>query len=370
MNVDRYVLNCFEKIKEKVQSLENLNILVMGKTGVGKSTLINTVLSQDLAFTGQGQPITQKMEMYSKPNFPLRIYDTKGLELGKEAQKEVKDEIFSTIKQQNKLKNVSESIHCILYCINANGDRIEEEELEWLRVFTDESKTTNVPVIIVLTKAMSTKQSNKFADWIKDQNLAIDEVVPVLASDYEFDEDNIKVAYGLSNLFDTMQMILPDKIVETFLNVQQNDIKEKKKKSIAIVNTTASVTAAQGAIPIPFADAALLIPTQVTMLTSISVIFGMKLDEGILTTLVSSVLGCSGATLIGKGLANGLKAIPVVGTTFGGAISGGTAFAVTNGLGRAYVKLMVMIAEGKISVDDLQTDKGQEIFKKLYKSKD
>lgn len=368
MNMDKLISDCFDTIRSECTSLKNLNIIIMGKTGVGKSTLINTIFQEELASTGQGQPITQQMNVYSKPDCPLKIYDTKGLELGEMAQLEVKEEIFTTIKEQNKLKDISESIHCIWYCINANADRLEEEELEWLKIFTDESKTTNVPVIIVLTKAVSTKQSNRFISWIKDQNLNVAQVLPILAIDTEIDEDLVKNAYGFHNLFETMGNVLPEKIVLTYLNVQKNELDTRKKKALVVVNSTAGVAAAQGAIPIPFADAALLIPTQVAMLTSISVIFGMKLDEGIITTLVSSIIGCGGATIAGKGLANCIKAIPGVGTVIGGIASAGTAFGITNALGRAYIELMVMIVEGKISTSDLQSSKGQEVLKSLYQS--
>ncbi len=35
------------------------NILIAGKTGVGKSTLINSIFQGNLAETGQGKPVTQ-----------------------------------------------------------------------------------------------------------------------------------------------------------------------------------------------------------------------------------------------------------------------------------------------------------------------
>lgn len=365
--MEKMINNCFEKIQSECPSLTNLNIIIMGKTGVGKSTLINKIFQENLANTGQGKPVTQEMKVYSKDNIPFKIYDTKGLELGEKAQLEVKEEIFKTIKEQNNKMDISESIHCILYCINANADRLEDEELNWIKTFSDETKCTNVPIILVLTKSFRKKQSENFINWIKSQDLNIEEVLPILVIEEEINEKIIP-SFGIQNLFDTMQVILPEKIIFTYLNVQRNELNVRKKKALAVVNSTAGITAAQGAIPVAFADALLLVPTQVTMLTSITVIFGMKLDEGILTTLATSILGCSGATMAGKGIANCIKAIPGVGTVIGGIASGATAFTLTNALGRAYIKLMVMIVEGKISTKDLETEKGREIFKNLFES--
>ena len=49
------------------------NILICGKTGVGKSTLINAVFGDHLAKTGIGQPVTQGIELIENPPNPIRI---------------------------------------------------------------------------------------------------------------------------------------------------------------------------------------------------------------------------------------------------------------------------------------------------------
>ena len=69
-------------VKEVQKNMTKLNIMVMGKTGAGKSTLINNVFSRNLAQTGIGKPVTQAIRKYEIEDFPLAIYDTPGLELG------------------------------------------------------------------------------------------------------------------------------------------------------------------------------------------------------------------------------------------------------------------------------------------------
>lgn len=366
MNVDDIVIDCFNKIADEQSSLKNLNIMVIGKTGVGKSTLINSVFGENMAVTGQGKPITQKIALYSKPGIPLNIYDTKGLELGEKAQQEVKDEIFSTIEAQNNLNDINESIHCIWYCINATSDRIEEIELEWLRTFTKENQAYNIPVIVVLTKSYLKKQSKEFANFIDEQNLNVAQIIPVLAIETEVDEDIVVPPYGLDILVEVMAAILPSEIVNTFISVQHASIEVKRVHAMQIVNLTATATFGQGFSPIPFSDAALIVPSQVLMLAKISSTFGLRPDEATLSTLITSVLGCAGTTLAGKAIANTMKAIPGIGTAIGGVISGATALTLTKALGGAFVKLMVMLAEGKITDKDLEGEEGAKLLKQLY----
>ena len=75
-------LNLVAIVKEKVanskKEIGKVNIMAVGKTGVGKSTLINAVLEGNLATTGVGKPVTQQIQRYTKEGMPVGIYDTKG----------------------------------------------------------------------------------------------------------------------------------------------------------------------------------------------------------------------------------------------------------------------------------------------------
>lgn len=57
------------------------NVLVIGNSGVGKSTLINSVLGVEKAKTGYGTSgTTDKLELYQSEDIPFRIIDTVGFE--------------------------------------------------------------------------------------------------------------------------------------------------------------------------------------------------------------------------------------------------------------------------------------------------
>lgn len=96
---EKIVQESINAIAEKIKNLNTLNIIVAGKTGVGKSTLINSVFKEKLADTGMGKPVTSHMRKITKKGVPLAIYDTRGFELGKEVQAEVKQEVMDTISK-------------------------------------------------------------------------------------------------------------------------------------------------------------------------------------------------------------------------------------------------------------------------------
>ena len=357
-----------DAINEKIQNLNTLNIIVAGKTGVGKSTLINAVFKENLAETGIGRPVTNHMRKISKKDIPLSIYDTRGFELGKDVQEDVKKELLDTINKGLSKNDVNEAIHCIWYCINTASNRIEPEEIEWLRELTNENKVTQVPIIVVLTQAFSRKNAEKMKQMILDENLDIVQVIPVLAADYEIEVLGVAKSYGLDNLIKVMGEALPDELMDTLQHVQIASLSEKKRRASKVVATAALAATGQGAAPVPFADAAMLIPTQVGMIASITVIFGFDVNKSVITALLSSTIGSGGATLLGRAVvANILKLIPAAGSVAGGAISAGTAGIITAALGSAYIAFMELVYKGEMDIEDLSSKKGKDTIENIFK---
>ena len=101
-----------------------------------------------------------------------------------------------------------------------------------------------------------------------------------------------------------------------------------------IIHTAAAAAATTAASPIPFSDAALLIPIQATMITSLYKANGANISQG----FVKGVLKATVISNFGKSLAgNLLKFIPGVGTLAGGTINAGVAVGFTEALGFAVV---------------------------------
>lgn len=368
IDASKIAQEAIDAISEKVQNLKTLNIIVAGKTGVGKSTLINAVFKDNLANTGMGKPVTTHMRRISKKGIPLAIYDTRGFELGKEVQAEVKKEVINTISKGLATKDINKTIHCIWYCINTASNRIEPEEIEWLRELSMDNQITQVPIIVVLTQSFSKKKAQEMRQSLLNENLDIIQVIPVLADDYEIEDLGIAKAYGLDVLIQVMGEALPDELIDTLQHVQIASLEEKKRRAQAAVATATVAAAGEGAAPIPFSDCALLVPTQVSMIASITVIFGFDVNKSVITALLSSSIGAGGATVLGKTVVtNILKFIPGAGTIVGGAISASTAGVITAALGEAYIAIMELVFKGEMSIDDLGTKKGKDKMTVLFK---
>lgn len=370
VDIDRAAQDAVNLIADRIRNLKTLNIIVAGKTGVGKSTLINAIFREKLAETGMGKPVTEHMRKLTKKNVPIAVYDTRGFELGRDVQAEVRREIVDAIRKGLATQDINKAIHCIWYCINTASNRVEPEEIQWLKELSKENRVTQVPVIIVLTQSFSRKKADELRRILLNENLDVVQIIPVLAQDYEIDDDYVVKSYGMDVLIKVMGEALPEELIDTLQNVQIASIEEKKRRAQAAVATASVAAAGEGAAPVPFSDCAMLIPTQLGMIATITVIFGFDVNKSIITALLSATLGSGGATLLGKVfVSNLLKVIPGIGTIGGGAISAAAAGVITAALGEAYIGVMELVFNGEMNISDLNTEQGRETMTKMFRQR-
>ena len=245
--------------------------------------------------------------------------------------------------------------------------RIEQTEIDFLKKFLGKTSEYDVPVIVVLTQSYSKRDAQKLKSEVEKENLPIVNVVPVLAENYEIDDEYTAKAYGLERLSEVMNNVIPDAVQKTFIAVQKVNLELKKGKAQAVVASSAVAAAATGAVPIPFSDAAVLVPEQIAMIGGITAIFGVPMDQGTVMAIISATIGTAGTTVLGKTIAaNLIKLIPAVGSVVGGVISAATAAALTAALGEAYIAIMVMVCKGDLSITDLKSEKGKAEITRIF----
>lgn len=131
-----------------MKALIKANVLILGKTGVGKTALFNYLFGQDILKTGAGRPVTGMglfaEEVILESGLTLSLYDSWGMEADKTKAWE------NLIKQalaDHQGRQIEDWFHGIIFCISAKSARVEAFELEIIESLINAGN----PVIIALT---------------------------------------------------------------------------------------------------------------------------------------------------------------------------------------------------------------------------
>jgi len=318
-------------LEEALRERGHANVLIAGRTGVGKSTLINSIFQGKFATTGQGRPVTQNTREITKDGIPLSIFDTRGLEMSdfSSTMKSLK----SFISDRHNDRDQKKHIHVAWVCVEEDLRRVEEAEttlVEMLAGF--------MPVVGVVTKA---RADQGFRAEVQRLLPLAKNVIRVRAILEELDDGHSLPPMGLVELVQLTMELFPEGQKRAFVAAQKADLALKRQRSHLIVGTTAASAAGVCVIPIPFADAALIVPMQVAMVAGITATYGLSLSEGFLSSLVASTVGCAATTLTGRMIVGSLwKLIPGIGAVVGGAINAATAATITTAFGEAYISAL------------------------------
>jgi uncharacterized protein (DUF697 family)/GTP-binding protein EngB required for normal cell division len=317
-----------DQLESVIKNRGRVNILVAGRTGVGKSTLINAVFQGELATTGQGRPVTMQTREIFKEGIPLSIFDTRGLEVKEYAN--IIQSLEKLIQERSHDEDPDRHIHAAWVCIVEDSARVEDAEIH-----LSEMLANYVPVVAVITKA---KADGGFRQKVQDLLPEARNAVRVRALETTLDDGYILKPMGLEDLVEVTMEVVPEGRRNAFAAAQRVSLKQKVNRSHTVVVSAATVAAGIGAMPIPFADAALIIPVQISMLAGISAVWGLPLSTAFVGTLISGAVTGSAGTILGRAAVGALfKLIPGAGSVVGGTINASTASLLTTAFGEAYI---------------------------------
>lgn len=332
------------------------NVLVIGNSGVGKSTLINAVLGVDVAEAGSGsEGVTKQLEVYENDVLPFRIIDTVGFEPSFWHRHSAIHATKKWSKDSVKEGNDDTQINLIWFCVDGTSRKLFRQTIDSLSKAT--AMWPSVPVVVVITKSYSVPErqeneamvENVFSTQKTRKNLK--GILPVVASTYVLNESAYSAPDGITELIDKTNELLPEGFQATERDISSFKLNRKRffAQSVVAVATTSGVVV--GAVPIPFADAAILVPAEVAEIKALAKVYGVENNEAS-KKFFNKIVEVGTVSTVAKSAISALKVIP--GVNLGAAalnavIAGGIMAALGEGTIYAFEQIYI----GNKSVNDL-----------------
>jgi small GTP-binding protein len=135
------------------------NIIVLGRPGTGKSTLINILSNQKRSLEGRGESVTKKMIKYIIKDYNISLYDTPGFELDKDI-----NEIIQFINNvQKHLIQRKNQINMAFYLITEGARDFYDNEKKILKILME----YNIPIFFLLTFSRNLEKGQEFKEIVE-----------------------------------------------------------------------------------------------------------------------------------------------------------------------------------------------------------
>lgn len=338
-----------ERIKKAMDEFgEPPKIIMTGKTGAGKSSLINALTGREVSKTGvipctqteQSIQFTPKQVHLDKDagSSGMTLIDVPGF-----AEADKHGERLGFIL--NKLPDV----HLILLVVGA-PDRALEHESRFISDIREQEP--DIPVIVAANKidllepvrdwhpaqldlkTPETKKEQNITAWSGEVRRACrvaDSDIVCVASGESFDD--YPNQYGIVDLTDKIVMALPE-AARNYAARVFNIAEIKKSRAKKIIWANAVAAAGVGAVPIPVADMGILCAIQAEMVVSIAFVYGIKMDLRQAAGILGPALGMLAGPAVFQAL---IKYLPGAGTV----AAAGTAGMITLAIGWTYLHFFI-----------------------------
>ncbi len=376
----------YEDAQAKLETLDKpLNLLLIGSTGVGKSTFINSLVGKEVAKTGVTAPVTTKITGYSIEHTHTTIYDSPGIEVDEKKRASYKKEAIDFIKEKSG-QSFDGQIHAILFCIRP--PRLQEAELDYLKSISEcySSFDVHIPIVIVNLRPYDADDA-AMQKFYKDTQIKFEQLFPnylTMSSNYinkvhEIQAITIRAkssvheAFGITEFTDYLLQLLPDVLKFSILNSLRVDVVVKEEEAKKLVNKYAVAASglAVGGTVTGIDDALALFGLQIGMCAHIGHLYNFSLDGSKVKAMVTAGIGTTAVSAVGKTAAHYILAVLSGGISLlgEGAIRAGIGAVLTETLGKSYIILMKKYALGELDNEQVTQELAKMMLKNYNKSK-
>lgn len=343
MNAEELSKKLLETFKEFQKDVKKPHILIAGPTRVGKSSLINKIFGEKAAPEGKGEPITDKVRKYEREDIGVILYDSPGCEIG------------NIEKFEREVLNIDKPINLVWYCINATAN-IEPNDIETIKKFIGKKEEKGWDVSVVLTNCDKPDEERieNLKEAIKKDFSDIDIYITSSKKEHKIFKEEFE------RLIKDAIKKLPETLRDAFISAQKVSLKEKWDSAHNIIAQHSVISGIVGLIPIPFADAPILVTNESGMLIRILYIYDLDGLEGAIAGgtgggLIGSLMTYLGKFLSKQAITNIIKLIPGAGQIVGALVSASVASILTVSIGEAInfscYKLYEEMLKGNNNVD-------------------
>jgi len=327
--MDKASIENFKKMWEASQILFNRDpseppkIIVGGKTGVGKSSLLNALLQRNVYEIGV-LPTTRvnKEHIWNSPdkNIDIVVIDAPGFGEAEKITSDNKDEYMQNIN------SIAELQANIMLLVLKCDDRALSLEDTFIKHFYNDRVLKNIPLIacvnqidkmkpvrdwapsnlnLMTPRTEKEKNIRKYLDYVQgiasyDEqgvenvlklsgsfgNIDKQNFIPVCSGE-SFDEVNMQ--YGLDKLKERIYEVLPESTKTIYARaLKESDLIKKEAENI-IYKYSGLCSAAVLANFIPASDSLVLVPLQIAMIKKLGDLYGITMTSSTIQGILSAV---------------------------------------------------------------------------------
>ena len=336
--------------------MEKGNVLVIGNSGVGKSTLINAVLGEAVAETSCGaEGTTKELKIYENSELSFRLIDTAGFEPSWLKEFQAIQAVKKWSKESATGKKNDKRINAIWFCVDGTSRKLFGKTISNLSAAT--RMWESVPVIVVITKSYSVPERNENIEMVQEafarqkvtKNLKA--IIPLVAATYVLNDAAYAAPEGVTQLIDQTNGILPEGMQAAEQDIYRYKLKRKNILAQSVIGTATTAGVIVGAVPIPFADAVILTPTEVVEVNALGVVYEIGKDEKS-KRFINSIIEVGTVGAAAKASISAIKAIPGINIAAAAlnAVIAGVFVAI---IGETSKYLFEQVYTGKRTIEDI-----------------